>query len=59
MCGSHTVLPRWSNDAAQTCVKIRKPAVEAELEALLNCRRKPPDANWLDCNLVSQSDPCP
>ncbi|GAA3584938.1 hypothetical protein GCM10022222_81960 [Amycolatopsis ultiminotia] len=31
----HTVLPRWSKDAAQICVKIRKSAVEAELEALL------------------------
>ncbi|WP_051898985.1 AraC family transcriptional regulator [Sciscionella sediminilitoris] len=31
----HTLLPRWSKDATQICVKIRKTAVEAELEALL------------------------
>lgn len=31
----HTVLPRWSDDASQICVKISKSAVEAELEALL------------------------
>lgn len=30
-----TVLPRWSEDAAQLCIKIRRAAVEAELQALL------------------------
>jgi AraC-like DNA-binding protein len=31
----HTVLPWWSADSAQVCVKLSKRAVEAELEALL------------------------
>ncbi|HZZ47897.1 MAG TPA: AraC family transcriptional regulator [Pseudonocardia sp.] len=31
----HTVLPSWSEDAAQVCVKMNKSAVDAELEALL------------------------
>lgn len=31
----HTVLPWWSADAAQLCIKISKSAVEHELEALL------------------------
>jgi AraC-like DNA-binding protein len=31
----HTVLPWWSEDAAQICIKIAKTAVETELEALL------------------------
>jgi AraC-like DNA-binding protein len=30
-----TVLPSWSGDASQICIKIEKFAVEAELEALL------------------------
>lgn len=31
----HTVLPWWSEDSAQICIKISKAAVETELEALL------------------------
>ncbi|WP_445189120.1 AraC family transcriptional regulator [Pseudonocardia sp. Cha107L01] len=31
----HTVLPWWSADAAQLCIKIAKTSVEDELEALL------------------------
>lgn len=31
----HTVLPWWSADSSQICIKISKTAVEAELEALL------------------------
>ncbi|ODU07170.1 MAG: hypothetical protein ABS81_02400 [Pseudonocardia sp. SCN 72-86] len=31
----HTVLPRWSSDAAQICIKISKSAMEDSLEALL------------------------
>jgi len=31
----HTVLPRWSADSSQVCIKISKAAVEAELEALV------------------------
>lgn len=31
----HTVLPRWSADSSQVCIKIEKAAVEAELEALI------------------------
>lgn len=31
----HTVLPWWSEDSAQVCIKITKVAVETELEALL------------------------
>lgn len=31
----HTVLPRWSADAAVICIKMQKAAVERELEALL------------------------
>lgn len=31
----HTVLPRWSSDAAQICIKISKSAMEDALEALL------------------------
>lgn len=31
----HTVLPWWSADSSQVCIKISKMAVEAELEALL------------------------
>lgn len=31
----HTVLPWWSADSSQVCIKISKSAVEGELEALL------------------------
>jgi AraC-like DNA-binding protein len=31
----HSVLPRWSADASQVCIKIDKAALEAELAALL------------------------
>lgn len=31
----HTVLPWWSEDSAQICIKISKAAVETELEALV------------------------
>ncbi len=31
----HTVLPRWSADSSQLCIKISKCAVESELEAML------------------------
>jgi AraC-like DNA-binding protein len=31
----HTVLPWWSADSAQLCIKVAKPAVERELQALL------------------------
>lgn len=31
----HTVLPWWSDDASQVCIKISKSAVETELEGLL------------------------
>jgi AraC-like DNA-binding protein len=31
----HTVLPWWSADSSQVCIKISKVAVEAELEALV------------------------
>lgn len=31
----HTVLPWWSADSSQVCIKISKAAVEAELEALV------------------------
>ncbi|MDN5915151.1 MAG: AraC family transcriptional regulator [Pseudonocardia sp.] len=31
----HSVLPWWSADSSQVCIKISKAAVEAELEALL------------------------
>ena len=31
----HTTLPRWSADAAQLCIKIRRSALEAEAARLL------------------------
>jgi AraC-like DNA-binding protein len=40
----HTVLPRWSADAAKLCIKIPRESLESELEGLLGR----PVSSWVD-----------
>lgn len=44
----HTLLPRWSADAGQLCIKIRRRSLESELETMLGH----PVSSWVRFPLV-------